>query len=44
MRGKKKKYPVRDGDPAKEGTPNTRPGYKLAAVSGTMYINSHTSF
>lgn len=40
----KRKYPVRDGDPAKEGTPNTRPGYKLAAVSVTMYINSHTSF
>lgn len=35
---------VRQGDPAKEGTPNTRLGYKLGAVSITMYINSHTSF
>lgn len=30
--------------PAKEETPNTRLGYKLGAVSVTMYINSHTSF
>ena len=41
---REKQYPVRDGDPAIEESPNTRPGHKLAAVSVTMYINSRTSF
>lgn len=36
--------PPKQWEARKEETPNMLLGYKLGAVSITMYINSHTSF
>lgn len=40
----KRSLPPPQQEAWKEETPNMHLGYKLGAVSITMYINSHTSF
>lgn len=44
MKIQKDHYPHPNDEARKEETPNMHLGYKLGAVSITMYINSHTSF